>query len=67
MHDALPNDVYVDANNRLWRVVAICGEPTVIVQEVESVSPETPVRMNGGVSGLMWRGFKRIHRPTTEQ
>lgn len=63
VHDAQPSDVYVDDSGKLWRVVGVCGEPTVIMQEVETAEPESPVRKNGGVSGLMWRGFKRIHRP----
>jgi len=63
VHDAQPNDVYVDDSGKLWRVVGVCGEPTVIVQEVEPDAPESPVKRSGGVSGLMWNGFKRIHRP----
>lgn len=63
VHDAQPSDLYVDAAGKLWRVVGVCGEPTVIVEEVESKTPETPVRQSGGVSGYMWHGFKRIHRP----
>lgn len=62
VHEAQPMDVYVDAQGKLWRVVGIFGEPSVIVEEVESKSPETPVRMTGGVSGCMWRGFKRVVR-----
>ena len=61
MRDAEPNDVYVDETGKLWRVVGVCGEPTVIVQEIESAAPE---RRHGGVSGAMWFGWKRIHRPT---
>lgn len=63
VHDAKPGDVYVDGAGKLWRVFATCGEPTVHVQEVETVTPDSPVRKSGGVSGFMWQGFKRIHRP----
>ena len=63
VHDAEPNDVYIDAQGKLWRVIAVCGEPTVHVQEIETQQPEHPVRQVGGVSGFMWHGFKRIHRP----
>lgn len=63
VHDAEPMDVYADATGKLWRVVGVCGEPTVIVQEIESSTPETPVRQSGGVSGCMWQGFKRVFRP----
>lgn len=63
VHDAKPGDLYADDSGKLWRVVGICGEPTVIVQEVETSYPESPVRKSGGVSGFMWHGFKRILRP----
>lgn len=63
VHDAKPGDLYVDGSGKLWRVVGVCGEPTVIVREVESAAPESPVQKSGGVSGFMWHGFKRIHRP----
>jgi hypothetical protein len=63
MRDAELDDVYVDGAGKLWRVVGICGEPTVIAQEVESTTPESPVTMRGGVSGFMWDRWKRIHRP----
>lgn len=63
VHDAKPNDVYIDESGKLWRVVGVCGEPTVIVQEIESATPESPVQRSGGVSGYMWHGWKRVHRP----
>lgn len=63
MNDPEPGDIYVDHDGKLWRVVGVCGEPTVHMQEVETTSPESPVRREGGVSGYMWNGFKRIFRP----
>lgn len=63
VHDAQPGDIYADRDGKLWRVISICGEPTVCVQEIESITPETPVRRSGGVSGYMWGGFTRIFRP----
>jgi hypothetical protein len=63
IHDAEPNDVYVDVTGKLWRVVGVVGEPSVIVQEIETETPDNPVRRSGGVSGLMWMSWKRIHRP----
>lgn len=62
VHDAKLNDVYVDDAGKLWRVIALCGEPTVHVQEIESRTPADPLRKAGGVSGYMWHGFKRIYR-----
>jgi hypothetical protein len=64
VHEAEPGDLYVDHDGKLWRVVSVCGEPTVTVEEVENPSPRhPPVRRSGGVSGGMWMGWKRIHRP----
>lgn len=65
MHDAQPGDVYVDAQGKLWRVFSYCSQPTVGVEEIEKngdYADDQRVRMNGGVSGLMWDGFKRICR-----
>lgn len=63
VHDADLGDIYADENGKLWRVIAICGEPTVHMQEVETLSPESPVRKLSGISGVIWNGFKRIYRP----
>jgi len=35
VHDAEPGDIYADGQGKLWRVVGICREPTVTVEEVE--------------------------------
>lgn len=67
VHDAELDDVYVDEQGKLWRVVALCGEPTVHVQEIETSTPESPVKRSGGVSGVMWRGWRRIHRPLKQK
>lgn len=39
VHDAELDDIYVDGAGKLWRVVAICHEPTVTVEEVEGNLP----------------------------
>lgn len=44
--DAETGDIYADPAGKLWRVVGVCREPTVIVEEVEpsghtSDPPET--------------------------
>ena len=49
VHDAEPGDIYVDALGKLWRVIAICRDPTVTVEEVEGHVP-SPVNY-GGVVG----------------
>lgn len=66
VHDAQPGDIYADAQGKLWRVISVCAEPTVTVEEVEKLGQEN-VRRGGGVSGYMWYGFKRIFRPETNQ
>lgn len=64
VHDAEIGDVYADEHGKLWRVVALFREPTVRVQEIEKIGDyPVPVSKFGGVSGYMWTGFKRIHRP----
>lgn len=35
MQDAELFDVYVDDSGKLWRVIAVCRDPTVTVEEVE--------------------------------
>jgi hypothetical protein len=68
VHDALPGDVYADAEGRLWRVTAICQEPSVEVEAVEDLSPDgKPLRRSGGVSGLMWQGFRRVWRHSEDR
>jgi hypothetical protein len=62
VHDALPSDIYVDEHGKLWRCMSICNEPTRYFQEVESAG-HSPQSKSGGVSGLMWNGWKRIYRP----
>lgn len=64
VHDAVPGDIYVDRTGKLWRCVTVCHEPTVTMEEVEG-RVEGPIirgRQSGGVSGLMWNGWKRIFR-----
>lgn len=63
VRDAEPGDVYVDARGKLWRVVGVCHEPSVTVQEIEFTPMQSARQQGGGVSGLMWNGFTRIFRP----
>jgi hypothetical protein len=81
MREAKPGDIYIDKDNKLWRVIGTCDQPTVDVEELEPAPQPNPAlihqalqqmqqpatlplpprrRMGGGVSGLMWGGFKRI-------
>lgn len=61
VQDAKPSDLYVDATGKVWRVVSVCTEPTVTVQEVEKTRGHAnPIQKSGGISALMWEGFKRV-------
>jgi hypothetical protein len=81
IHDAEPNDIYVDQDGKLWRVLWTLSQPSVGVEAVEPNGyippPEHTVNIatgqplegvflrehrQGGVSGIMWNGFKRIYR-----
>lgn len=42
VHDAEPGDIYIDKQEKLWRVVGICREPTVTVEEVVGQAPRPP-------------------------
>ncbi len=85
IHKAKPGDLFMDKYNKLWRVISVCAEPSICMEEVEpdpqsrgpGVMPSMGLfgnyrtRKDGGISGLMWEGFKRIFspdapRPTTE-
>lgn len=71
--DAQPGDIYVDENGKLWRVQWVCSQPTIGFEAVEgtpyvSQDDERTALLNktkkeGGFSGLMFDGFKVIHRP----
>jgi streptogramin lyase len=62
VHDAEPQDIYVDAQGKLWRCIGMISEPTALFEEVEAEALNINRRQYGGVSGLMWNGFKRIYR-----
>lgn len=44
VHDAEPGDIYADETGKLWRIVGVCHEPTVIAEEVEGTidDPNAP-------------------------
>lgn len=45
VHDAEPGDIYADEAGKLWRIVGVCREPTVIAEEVEGTlyDPNAPL------------------------
>lgn len=60
VHDAEPNDIYIDEKANVWRV-----EPTVQMISLEHENPYANKKIqtiNGGVNLIMWDGFKRIYR-----
>lgn len=64
IHDAQPADVYVDPLGHIWKVESRCDSPTVTLVQLDGDRKTSePQRMHGGTGGLMWQGFKRIHRP----
>lgn len=48
--DAETGDIYVDKLGKLWRVVGVCREPTVTVEEVEGHLPTSPNLMQGAAA-----------------
>lgn len=63
VRDAEPGDIYIDATGKLWRVVGVCHEPTVIMKEIETDDRlNVHVRKTGGINGAMWNGWRRIWR-----
>lgn len=63
MQDAKLGDIYIDAQNKLWRVRGRCDQPMVFLEEVEPADPaKEKGELAGGIDGLMWNGFKRIWR-----
>lgn len=57
-----PNDIFVDADGKLWRVEWTCSSPTVGMVEIEPINPDNPQEIEGGIGGQMWEGFKLIHK-----
>ena len=35
VNDAATGDIYVDAQGKLWRIISVCHEPTIVAEEVE--------------------------------
>lgn len=66
MLDGEVRDVYVDKDGKLWRVMALTGEPIIRLQEIESKSPKTPVWIEAGISDFRWKDFKRIYRAESQ-
>ncbi|WP_156936683.1 hypothetical protein [Chelativorans sp. J32] len=58
-----PGEIYEDENGDRWLVTGLYLEPTVEMQRIEarwSDEQPGPMKQFGGVSGLMWKGFRKI-------
>lgn len=58
-----PGEIYEDNKGDRWLVVSMCQEPTVTMQQIQPVwhdSDARPYQQGGGVTGLMWQGFRKI-------
>lgn len=65
--DALPLDIFVDGNGKLWRVVARIDQPSIEMEEIEPSMPAGGcVRKRGAIAARTWDGFKLIHRQACE-
>ena len=60
MHNAELQDLFLDENDKLWRVVMTCTHPTVTVEEVEPREGRHRERKGGSVYGQMWFGFRKL-------
>ena len=57
--DAEPGDIYADEQGKLWRIIGVCHEPTVIAEEVEGSlhDPHAPAAPNAAAGiGIGWVG-----------
>lgn len=56
VHDAEPGDIYTDESGKLWRIIAVCRDPTVDAEEVEGTlyDPNAPpaIHWQGQVSSV---------------
>jgi hypothetical protein len=58
-----PGEIYEDSKGRRWLVMSLCNEPTVTMQQVLPQWHENtmmPFTQSGGITGLMWNGFKKV-------
>lgn len=71
--DAQPGDIYADPSGKLWRILDVVAEPTIVAEEVEGVlddpnAPKLPmVGAQAMIGGFPARASirKHIHRAPT--
>lgn len=61
---AQPGDIWEDPSGQQWNCVGKWQEPTVMMEtpELRGCIAENPVRKFGGISGIIWHGWKLIMR-----
>lgn len=67
---ANPGEIYEDDEGHRWLVTSVCNEPTVGMQRIEPRWHDggpAPFSQRGGVSGLMWKGFRKIAEAPNEE
>lgn len=57
VQDAEAGDIYADEAGKLWRIIGVCHEPTVIAEEVEGTlrdpnAPRPPACCRSGRYGM---------------
>lgn len=54
VEDAEPDDIYADANGKLWRIKSVYREPTVEAEEVEGTlnDPSAPKYPGAGAAAM---------------
>jgi len=61
-YEPVPGQIYEDEKGTRWLVVTACHVPTVQLHEIiPFMSGENPPKkISGGVTGLMFKGFRKI-------
>lgn len=65
MSIGIPNgvgEIYEDRNGSRWIVTGYWTDPVVIMQKIEPYwdAEMEPIKLQGGVRGQMWDGFKKV-------
>lgn len=63
VHGAAPGEIYEDAQGNRWIVMWTIREPSLCAQRLQPryrPDDDMPQQQSGGVSGLMWQGFKKV-------
>jgi hypothetical protein len=70
VQDAESGDIYADEGGKLWRIIGVCHEPTVIAEEVEGTlrDPNAPRPPHAAAAvGMGWTQAITQQRATIEK